>query len=99
MDTVDPLRFVSAFLFILALIGLMAYLLKRFGGRFQGIGAGQDGSRLRIVEARYIDPKRKLVLVAKDNMEYLLLLCEGREMVIESSHHDAMMPAGDMADI
>ena len=77
----------------------MAYLLKRYGGRFQGMAAGQEGNRLRVVETRYIDPRHKLVLIAKDRTEYLLLLSEGREMVIESSQQDAMMASGDMADI
>lgn len=86
MDTVDPSRFIFAFLFVVGLIGLLAMALKHFGasGRFgPAMRASADG-RLKVVEVRYIDPKRKLVLVRRDNAEHLLLLADGRETVIEA---------------
>ena len=92
MDTVDPLRFVFAFIFILALIGAMAVVLKRFS-RFQQMAGQTAEGRIRVMETRYLDPKRRLVLIRKDEMEYLLLLADGRELVIESRLHNAMMAA------
>jgi flagellar protein FliO/FliZ len=94
MDTVDPARFVASFIFILALIALMAYLLKRFGGTALLARAVDENSRIRMIETRYLDPKRKLVIVRKDEKEYFLLLSEGREMLIESGEQGAMMQDG-----
>ncbi len=90
MDTVDPLRFILAFCFVLGLIGLLALGLKRFGG---GIRMKTDGGRLAVVEMKHIDPRRKLVLVRRDNREHLLLLAGERELVIESNIVPVMMAA------
>lgn len=98
MDTVAPLQFILSFLFVLGLIGLMAMGLKRYGHRLQSgsapmvlskiLGqsklAGESAGRLAIVEVRYLDPRRKLVLVRRDDVEHLLLLADGRESVVES---------------
>lgn len=84
MDVVDPLRFLFAFIFVLGLIGVLAVCLRYYkGSRFVNGGMQSDG-RLRIMETQYIDPKRKLVLVRCDNKEYILLLADGREIVVES---------------
>lgn len=91
MDTVDPIRVLFSFIFILSLIGLLAVGLRRLRA-IQAAAAENSGVRVRVLETRYLDPKRKLVLVAKDDMEFLLLLAEGRELVIESRRRDAMMP-------
>jgi flagellar protein FliO/FliZ len=82
MDTVDFPRFVLAFVFIIGLIGVCALLLKRYGG--QALLKTKEGGRLQVVEVRYLDSRRKLVLVKRDAMEHLLLLADGRETVIES---------------
>jgi flagellar protein FliO/FliZ len=98
MDTVDPLRFVFAFVFILALIGVMALLLKRFG-KWQAMAISHDAnSRIHIVETRYLDPKRRLVLIRRDDTEHLLLLADGRELVIESGSKAAMMSPSSSVD-
>lgn len=85
METVDYSRFALAFVFVLGLIGLFSALLKRYGNAHQIYKAKDTESRLDIIEARFIDARRKLVLVKRDNVEHLLLLAEGRETVIESN--------------
>jgi flagellar protein FliO/FliZ len=96
MEAVDPLRFVFAFLFVVGLIGIMGFAMKRYG-RGNGLGMvarkGEEG-RLRVVETRYLDPKRRLVLVRRDDTEHLLLLADGRELVIESGVVAVKMDAG-----
>lgn len=88
MDTIEPLRFVFAFLFVLGLIGVMALCLKRYG-RLQKFfakpffAAPEIGGRLEVLETRWLDAKRRLVLVRRDNVEHLLLLGDDRELVIE----------------
>jgi flagellar protein FliO/FliZ len=91
MDTIDPARFILASFFVLGLLGLFALGLKRFGQKsllqtFQqkfGQNLGQTG-RLCIIETRYIDAKSKLVLVKRDNSEHLLLIGDGKAIVIEA---------------
>jgi flagellar protein FliO/FliZ len=82
MDTVDLPRFLLAFIFVIGLIGLCAVLLKRYGGKT--LIKNKEGSRLDVVEVRYIDSRRKLALVRRDNVEHLLLLADGKETLIES---------------
>lgn len=88
MDTVSITQFILAFVFVIGLIGLFALLLKRFANPQTILGAKGDG-RIRIVEIRYLDPKRRLILVRRDDVEHLLLLSDGREVVVETS-----IPAG-----
>jgi flagellar protein FliO/FliZ len=90
MDSVDPLRFVFGFIFVLGLIGVMAVVLKKYARKHSLGSVGGEG-RLRVIEVRYIDHKRKLVLVRCDNREHLLLLSDGRELVIESGSVGSMM--------
>lgn len=84
MDTVDPMRFILAFVFVLGLLGLFSVVLKRFGQNKKLFGGAQEGGRLSVVETKYLDHKRRLVLVKCDGVEHLLLLGDGRETVIES---------------
>lgn len=83
MDTVDFTRFALAFFLVIGLIGLMGWGLRRFGGA-RLLGGQEEGGRLRVVETRWLDPKRRLVLIRRDDAEHLLLLADGRETLIES---------------
>jgi len=94
MDTVDPLRFLFAFLFVVGLIGVLAIALRRYGRTASGqaiLGMKDDGGRLKVMEIRYIDARRKLVLVRRDNVEHLLLIADGRELVVETGIAVTMM--------
>jgi flagellar protein FliO/FliZ len=84
MDTVDPLRFIFAFLFVVGLIGALAYGLKRYGKAQAMFGVHNAGGRLQVVETRYLDARRRLVLVKRDEVEHLLLLADGKDVVVET---------------
>lgn len=99
METVDPQRFVLAFVLVLGLIGLLALFLKRYRHSMQGaspqeflsralasrmLGTADAPRRLQVLEVRAIDARRKLVLIRRDAREHLLLLADGREVVLES---------------
>ena len=92
MDTVDPLRFIFAFLFVLALIGMCAIALKRYSRTASGklfltrglLNPSPENQRLQVLEVRYIDSRRKLVLVRRDQVEHLLLLSDKGETMVES---------------
>lgn len=84
MDTVDFTRFIFAFLFVVGMIGAIGMMLKKYGASQKWLGVQGGSGRLGVVEMRYLDTKRKLVLVRRDDVEHLLLLSDGDVTVIES---------------
>lgn len=86
MDTIDPSRFLLSFLLVLGLIGLMYFGLKFLAasGKMAAMNAKAGEGRLKVLETRYLDPRRRLVLIQRDTRQHLLLLADGRETVIES---------------
>ena len=78
------IRFIGALLFVLALIGLLTWLVRQFGlgGR---VGSRKRGkSRIGVVELASVDAKRRLVLVRRDDQEHLILLGASSELLVES---------------
>ena len=79
MDFADFLRAAFALALTLGLVGLGAVALRRFGpdalARFTPT---RKERRLAVVETLVLDPSRRLVLVACDGEERLLLLGEGQ---------------------
>lgn len=81
MDLTDFARAAFALLLTLGLVGLGAAALRRLGpDALARFGAKPRERRLRVVETLVLDPSRRLVLVACDGQERLLLLGEGREI-------------------
>ncbi len=87
MDLTQYLRFVLAFVFVLALIGLLSWVIRRFksGGKFL---SGGGTRRLGVIESAAIDGKHRLVLVRRDDTEHLLLLGANSDLVVESDIRD-----------
>jgi len=83
MELTDYIRFVLALVFVLALIGLLNWLVRRYGigGRI-AMKRGQS-RRLSVVEVAPVDAKRRVVLVRRDQTEHLILLGGGTDVVIE----------------
>jgi len=79
-------RFVVAFVIVLALIGLTFWLIRRFGGSRVG-NAAQRGRqpRLAVIDAAPVDGRRRLVLIRRDNVEHLLMLGGPSDFVIEQN--------------
>lgn len=46
--------------------------------------AGQNKGRIAIIEIQHIDHKSKLLLIRRDEIEHLLLVGDGKTLVIES---------------
>jgi flagellar protein FliO/FliZ len=80
----DYLRFLFALIFVLGLIGGLALLGKRFGFGNRGPTPRGATKRLGIVETMALDPKRRIVLVRRDDTEHLILIGAAGEQVIES---------------
>ena len=79
MPLADFARAVFALVLTLGLIGLAAVALRRYGpGALSRFGGPKADRRLTIVETLVLDPARRLVIVAVDGKERLILLGEGR---------------------
>lgn len=74
---------VLALIFVIGLILVAAWVVRRFGigGRF----APPPGNRrrLNIVEVAPLDARHKLVMVRRDDIEHLLLIGTGDPLVVE----------------
>jgi flagellar protein FliO/FliZ len=80
MDVGYFFRAVFGLLVALGLFGLVAVALRKYGaGALGKFGAPLKGERrLAVVETLVLDPTRRLVLVACDGQERLILLGEGQ---------------------
>ncbi len=81
MDMLLLLKFASVFVFVISLMLLFSWFLKRLG-----LGGtplrNTDKKRLKIVEYLPIDHRRRLVLVRCDDREHLLVLGQESETVV-----------------
>jgi len=77
-------RFLLALVLVLALIAALTWAARRFG--FGGHLVPKSGKtpRLSVVEVKTIDPRRKLVLVRRDDREHLILLGASQDLLLES---------------
>jgi flagellar biogenesis protein FliO len=77
-------RFFIAFLVVLALIGVTAWLVRRFGANRLGGGAARGSQpRLAVIDAATVDGRRRLVLIRRDNIEHLLMIGGPTDLVVE----------------
>lgn len=84
MDLYDLIKFGAALLFVLALMGGLALILKKFGLGHTGTTA-LGKRRLKVVEVMPLDARRKLVLFQRDDQEHLVIIGPTSETVIESN--------------
>jgi flagellar protein FliO/FliZ len=87
MELSGYIKFMVSLAFVLGLILLLSYAIRRFGiGGLSVMARPRDGvRRLAVVEVAAIDAKRRLVLVRRDNTEHLILLGANSELLIENS--------------
>jgi flagellar protein FliO/FliZ len=76
-------RFFIAFLVVLALIGLTAWLVRRFGANRLGSTTRGRQPRLAVIDAATVDGRRRLVLIRRDNIEHLLMIGGPTDLVVE----------------
>lgn len=84
MELENYLRFLVALVLVIALIGLVAWAVRRSGlvGHLPAV-RGRAMRRLGVVEHLALDPKTRLVLVRRDDTEHLLLLSAAGPVVVE----------------
>ena len=79
-------RFFVAFVVVLALIGLTAWLVRRFGARRRRRPARGRQPRLAVIDAAAVDGRRRLVLIRRDNVEHLLMIGGPTDVVVEHQY-------------
>src|SRR3954466_13514113 len=76
--------FLFAFIAVLALIGLAAWLVRRFATNRLGANTNRGRMpRLAVIDAPAVDGRRRLVLVRRDNVEHLLMIGGPSDIVVE----------------
>ncbi|MGZ5854668.1 MAG: flagellar biosynthetic protein FliO [Xanthobacteraceae bacterium] len=88
-------KFVISFAVVLILIGVAAFLLRRFGPKAlaRSTSLGRQ-PRLAVVESAPIDDRRNLVIVRRDNVEHLLLIGGPTDLLVEPNiSQSAVQPA------
>jgi len=76
--------FFFSFVAVLALIGVAAWLVRRFAGNRLGANTNRSRMpRLAVIDAAAVDGRRRLVLVRRDNVEHLLMIGGPTDIVVE----------------
>jgi flagellar biogenesis protein FliO len=79
-------RFIVAFVIVLALIGITFWLIRRFSaGRVGSAAQRGRAPRLAVIDAAAVDGRRRLVLVRRDNVEHLLMIGGPSDIVVEQN--------------
>src|SRR5471030_1534913 len=83
--------FFFSFVAVLALIGVAAWLVRRFAGNRLGANTNRGRMpRLAVIDAAAVDGRRRLVLVRRDNVEHLLMIGGPTDIVVEPNIVRAM---------
>jgi hypothetical protein len=94
------LRFVIAFIVVLGLIGVTAYVVRRFGGERLGTATARGRQpRLAVVDSAAVDGRRRLLLIRRDNVEHLLMIGGPTDVVVESAIVRAVAAPRDTAPV
>ena len=74
MDSMQLLRAVMALIFTLSLIGLVAWVVQRYGRNLPRWAQAHQTGRLQVIERKMIDQKHVMVLLKCDAGEQWVLL-------------------------
>jgi flagellar protein FliO/FliZ len=92
----QALTFFFAFVVVLALIGVVAWLIRRFASNRLGANTQRGRMpRLAVIDAAAVDGRRRLVLVRRDNVEHLLMIGGPSDIVVEPNIVRAAAPGRD----
>lgn len=87
-DLTSIATYVGAFIFVIALIGAGAWILKGMltNGSNKKTGSFLRGRerRLGVVEAANVDGRRKLILIRRDDTEHLIMTGGPVDVVVET---------------
>lgn len=90
-SSMQAVTFILAFVAVLVLIVVAAWLVRRFAGSRIGANANRGRMpRLAVIDAAAVDGRRRLVLVRRDNIEHLLMIGGPTDIVVEPNIVRAM---------
>jgi len=80
-----PLNLLLAFVVVLALIGVIAWAIRRFTRERLGSAARTRQPRLAVIDTAVVDARRQLIIIRRDNVEHLLMIGGASDVVIEAN--------------
>ncbi|HXL69305.1 MAG TPA: hypothetical protein VN930_11170 [Xanthobacteraceae bacterium] len=86
VETLGPNgKYILTILLVLALVGLVAWLLRQFGAARRALSGSSRNRqpRLAVLDHATVDARRKLVLIRRDNVEHLILIGGPTDVVVE----------------
>lgn len=83
-DFPQILKLFAALVFVLALMGGLALVLKRLG-LSGALPVSAQKKRLRLIEVLPLDGRRRAVLIERDDVQHLLVLGPEGETVVETN--------------
>jgi flagellar protein FliO/FliZ len=83
IDITTYARFALALIFVLGLILVIAWGMRRFGIGARLAPNTPGRRRLQVVEVAPLDARHKLVMVRRDEIEHVLLIGQGDPVVVE----------------
>ena len=95
LEPIQYLQYAAALFFVLALIGVLVWVLKRISGGKVRSGS-RRGRRLAVLEATMVDKRRRLVLVRRDDLEHLIMIGGPQDVVIETGIEPPADEGSDM---
>src|SRR5438034_5147657 len=94
----QTLTFLFAFIAVLALIGVAAWVVRPYANNRLGADTQRGRMpRLAVIDAAAVDGRRRLVLVRRDNVEHLLMIGGPSDIVVEPNIVRAMPNRDQMA--
>lgn len=79
------LKFIAAFIFVIALMYVIAHLIRKYGldQKWGHFVPSKDKRRLRVLEILPIDGRRRIMLCACDDREYVVMLGMNGELLLD----------------
>lgn len=85
MDGPDYIKFAASLVFVLSLMGALAFIIKRIGPGSAGSLISTSKRRLKIVESLPLDGRRKAMIIQRDAQQHLVILGPSGETVVETN--------------
>jgi hypothetical protein len=86
-----PIEYLIVAAVVLSLLFVLTLAFRALAGR----GSGGTSSRLAVTELLEVDKNRRLVLVRRDDVEHLVLIGGGQDVVVEASIRPGVQRRGE----
>jgi hypothetical protein len=86
-----PIEYLIVAAVVLSLLFVLTLAFRALAGR----GSGQESSRLAVSEYLEVDKNRRLILVRRDDVEHLVLIGGGQDVVVESAIRPGVQRRGE----